>query len=174
MKKAKIIATVNQKGGVGKTTTVINLATACAALNKKKILVVDFDPQGNASTGLGLSQKDRNKSIYDVIVNGCETKDAIHKTAIPNLFITKVAEYNSIFGQQQIENIHYTLSLIENRFKTDKVDSLVKVNIQKCIQWCSKHNIPYNNIPTNTNIFLSDASYSDTLTDVRRQSAFIR
>ena len=87
MKKAKIIATVNQKGGVGKTTTVINLATACAALNKKKILVVDFDPQGNASTGLGLSQKDRNKSIYDVIVNGCETKDAIHKTAIPNLFI---------------------------------------------------------------------------------------
>ena len=93
---------------------------------------------------------------------------------IPHLFITKVAEYNSIFGQQQIENIHYTLSLIENRFKADKVDSLVKVNIQKCIQWCSKHNIPYNNIPTNTNIFLSDASFSDTSTDVRRQSAFIR
>jgi len=87
MKKAKIIATVNQKGGVGKTTTVVNLATACAALSKKKILVVDFDPQGNASTGLGLSQKDRNKSIYDVIVGRCEIKDAVHKTAIPNLFV---------------------------------------------------------------------------------------
>lgn len=87
MKKAKIIATVNQKGGVGKTTTVVNLATACAALNKRKILVIDFDPQGNASTGLGLSQKDREKNIYDVMVGNCDIRDAIHKTSVPNLSI---------------------------------------------------------------------------------------
>lgn len=92
---------------------------------------------------------------------------------IPHLFLTKVAEYNSIFGQQQIENIHYTLSLIENRFKLEKVENLVKVNIQKCIQWCSKHNIPYNNIPTNTNIFLSGDLMDASSSDVRRQSAFI-
>ena len=93
---------------------------------------------------------------------------------IPQFFLTKVSEYNSIFGQQQIENIHYTLSLIENRFKTDKVDNLVKVNIQKCIQWCSKHNIPYNSISTNTNMFLSNENANVSSGDVRRQSAFIR
>lgn len=120
-------------------------------------------------------QNDKNLQI-ECLPPGL-TKSSLFKylnTPIPHLFITKVAEYNSIFGQQQIENIHYTLSLIENRFKTEKIDSLVKVNIQKCIQWCIKYNIPYNNIPTNTNIFLSDASFSDTLTDVRRHSAFIR
>jgi hypothetical protein len=56
-------------------------------------------------------------------------------------FINKIEEYNAIFGQQQIENIHYTISLIENLYKQDKIDNLVKVNIQKCIQWCIKHNI---------------------------------
>jgi 23S rRNA U2552 (ribose-2'-O)-methylase RlmE/FtsJ len=92
---------------------------------------------------------------------------------IPHLFLMKVDEYNSIFGQQQIENIHYTLSLIENRFKTDKIDNLIKQNVQKCIQWCIKHSVPYNNIPTNINIFLSDDIDTSSNT-VRRQSAFIR
>ena len=58
--KTKIISVVNQKGGVGKTTTVINIATVFSALNKK-VLIIDFDPQSNASSGIGLSLKDREK-----------------------------------------------------------------------------------------------------------------
>ena len=63
---------------------------------------------------------------------------------ITNLFITKLEEYNSSFGQQQIENIHNTLNLIETKYKNEKMNNLLKVNIQKSIQWCIKHKIPYN------------------------------
>ena len=71
-------------------------------------------------------------------------EDHIHRflnIPVSYYFINKIEEYNAIFGQQQIENIHYTISLIENLYKQDKIDNLIKVNIQKCIQWCMKHNI---------------------------------
>jgi len=86
IKPAQIIAIVNQKGGVGKTTTAVNLATAISSLGKK-VLVIDFDPQGNASTGLGLDKKDRTHSIYDVMINHCDIGEAIFKTSIKNLFL---------------------------------------------------------------------------------------
>lgn len=70
-------------------------------------------------------------------------------------FTTKVEEYNSIFGQQQIENIHYTISLIENKHKQDKIDHLIKSNIQKCIQWCVRNHVEYNMLFTTANIFLN-------------------
>lgn len=83
---AKVISIVNQKGGVGKTTSSINLA---AALGKegKNTLIIDFDPQGNASTGLGLSNGDFKHDIYDVMVGACEIKDSIIKTKFKNLSI---------------------------------------------------------------------------------------
>ncbi len=82
----KTISITNQKGGVGKTTTTINLATSLAAISKK-ILIIDADPQGNSSTGLGIAQNNRSPSIYDMIVSGCLIKDGIKETIIPNLSI---------------------------------------------------------------------------------------
>jgi len=82
----KIFAIANQKGGVGKTTTTINLATAMAA-NEKKVLIIDSDPQGNASTGLGINEKERSPSLYSLLTEGAFIKNSIKNTAIPNLDI---------------------------------------------------------------------------------------
>lgn len=85
-KRAKVFSIVNQKGGVGKTTTVVNLATAFSAA-KKRTLVIDFDPQGNASTGFGIFQAQRQKTIYDVMVGECKIKEVIMPHKLPNLHI---------------------------------------------------------------------------------------
>jgi cap1 methyltransferase len=69
-------------------------------------------------------------------------------------FIKKIEEYNSIFGQKQIQNITYTLSLIDNKTKMDKIESLLQTNIQKSMDWCSRFQVPYYSLNTPTNIFL--------------------
>jgi len=73
---------------------------------------------------------------------------------LPLCFVSKLEEYNAILGQQQIENIHYTILLIDNKHNQDKIDALIKMNVQKCMQWCVKHELPYNIITMNPNVFL--------------------
>ncbi|MGF7060626.1 ParA family protein [Brassicibacter mesophilus] len=83
---SKVIAIFNQKGGVGKTTTNVNLS-ACLAKKGKKTLVVDIDPQGNTTSGFGINKKELTLSIYDVLINGINAKEAVINTSIENLLI---------------------------------------------------------------------------------------
>ena len=108
---SKIIAVANQKGGVGKTTTVVNLATAMAACHKS-VLIIDSDPQGNASTGLGFDKQELKISFYEVITYKCKINNAFKKTQIPNLYIIPSSMDLAVI-EQEFANIKSR----ERRFK---------------------------------------------------------
>ncbi len=82
----RVIAITNQKGGVGKTTTAVNLG-ACLAQAGKRVLIVDIDPQGNATSGLGINRTDLEHSIYDVLINGVGIQEVIIQAGVDNLFV---------------------------------------------------------------------------------------
>ena len=84
--RPKIIAIANQKGGVGKTTTAINVGTGLAAVGKR-VMLIDIDPQGNASTGMGLSADKRDLTSYDLLLTDARPEDIVYETQIPNLYL---------------------------------------------------------------------------------------
>lgn len=86
LSRPRVLALANQKGGVGKTTTAINLGTALAAIGEN-VLIVDLDPQGNASTGLGIERRDRRVSTYDVLTGEATLMQAARPTAVPQLSV---------------------------------------------------------------------------------------
>ena len=121
------IAIANQKGGVGKTTTAINLATALAATGWR-VLLVDFDPQGNASTGLGVDQSQRARSSYDLLREDCTLAEAVVPTKVPRLDLIPAtvdlsgSEIELIEVERRTHRLHNALAQEEARWDVCLID----------------------------------------------------
>jgi 23S rRNA U2552 (ribose-2'-O)-methylase RlmE/FtsJ len=104
--------------------------------SEKYVVCKGFIPPSSSSSLLLLIQ-----AFSDML--DCKEEEAFRflSRELPLLFLSRMEEYNAIFGQQQIENIYYTLSLMEHKYKSEKMETLVKSNVQKCMQWCAKFNV---------------------------------
>jgi hypothetical protein len=86
------------------------------------------------------------RGAFKMMVDPSQERSVVSRfLSKPNslVFLNKMEEYNAVFGQQQIENIHHTLSLMDHHHKQEKIDHLVKQSIQRCIYWCTRYNVPY-------------------------------
>ncbi len=124
---AKIIAIANQKGGVGKTTTAVNLS-ACLGVKGKKVLVIDIDPQGNTTSGLGIDKNSVKSSIYDTIINEVPIIDTMIETQIRGLFLSPSninlagAEVELVSVLSRETRLKFALDEIENKFDFIVID----------------------------------------------------
>lgn len=114
----KIIVIANQKGGVGKTTTAVNLS-ACLGAAGKKVLVIDLDPQGNTTSGLGVEKDDVESSVYDVIINGEKMEEAIIKTEYKNLYLCP-SNVNLAGAEVEMVEMEHRESLFRNAVESIK------------------------------------------------------
>jgi chromosome partitioning protein len=134
MSKLRTFALVNQKGGVGKTTTAINLGTALAAMGRTA-LIIDLDPQGNASTGLGIERAQRARGTYEMLLGGLTLADAVVATAIPRLSIVPAsvdlagAEIELVNSERREQRLSEALVGVKARFDYVLIDCPPSLNL---------------------------------------------